>query len=498
MKQIRRIDWVVVVTAMFFAMGCSGSCGGCSSLEPIPGGFPSAKRTANAAQVRVTPTGLAKITADPAGLVGPLLGSATGGKIDFNIPASCSDPKICCVNNVPSATCGPIEIDLNRVGNEAPRLELVPQSGSSTVKVTIRARINTVMDFPISYSLLSCSGVGIHSGNGSIPDVTITADLALTQDGTSGNTRIAMNNVDLANFEDDDLDLGSCSFLNFAKGTIIGLFKSQLTGQLSSAVNDQVCKTCTTVADCGSEFATSCSADGVCIESGTTCLQETGLVGRLRAAGLFGSFSPGTTGAIDLYEALGGYATTDTNGISLGLRGGMQPAGAARDRCGPIGVEPAPVTIAQSPTFQGNARTDVAGNPTFDVAIGLSQNQLDQFAYAGYDGGFLCLTVGHQTVAQLTTDTLSLLSRSLGNLTGGTNAPMAVGLRPQSAPIITLGKNVFTDDGAGGMTLTEPLLDIKFNAMEIDFFASVDEQWIRVFTVVSDVHLPIGLQTSGT
>ncbi|HEY4177758.1 MAG TPA: hypothetical protein VGM90_13020, partial [Kofleriaceae bacterium] len=32
----------------------------------------------------------------------------------------------------------------------------------------------------------------------------------------------------------------------------------------------------------------------------------------------------------------------------------------------------------------------------------------------------------------------------------------------------------------------------------IDFFASVDEQWIRVFTVVSDVHLPIGLQTSGT
>jgi hypothetical protein len=43
----------------------------------------------------------------------------------------------------------------------------------------------------------------------------------------------------------------------------------------------------------------------------------------------------------------------------------------------------------------------------------------------------------------------------------------------------------------------EPLLDIKFTAMELDFFAAVDNQYIRVFTVVSDVHLPIGLQVGG-
>ena len=74
---------------------------------------------------------------------------------------------------------------------------------------------------------------------------------------------------------------------------------------------------------------------------------------------------------------------------------------------------------------------------------------------------------------------------------------MAVGLRPQSPPVITLGKNTFKDDGAGNQVLDQPLLDLKFTAMEIDFFASVDDQYVRVFTVVADVHLPIGLQVMG-
>ncbi|MEO8553931.1 MAG: hypothetical protein ABI678_28350, partial [Kofleriaceae bacterium] len=60
-------------------------------------------------------------------------------------------------------------------------------------------------------------------------------------------------------------------------------------------------------------------------------------------------------------------------------------------------------------------------------------------------------------------------------------------------PTISLGANTFMDDN-GTSKLVDPLLDIKFSALEIDFFASVDDQYVRVFTVVSDVHLPIGLQ----
>src|SRR5690606_14227682 len=164
------------------------------------------------------------------------------------------------------------------------------------------------------------------------------------------------------------------------------------------------------------------------------------------------------------------------------------------DRCGPGATPPAPVTIPQSQFSQGNTRPDT--NQPFDVGIGIHKSQLDELAYAGYDGGLFCLTIGASTVAQLSTDTIGLLSRSLGKLVEG-NSPMAIGLRPQSAPTITLGKNTFKDDGSGNMVLDVPLLDIGFKALEIDFFAMVDEQYIRVWTVVADVNLPIGLQTTG-
>src|SRR5205823_160768 len=159
------------------------------------------------------------------------------------------------------------------------------------------------------------------------------------------------------------------------------------------------------------------------------------------------------------YEVAGGYATSDNSGLALGLLGGMEPGGTPRDRCGPMATEPAAPSVAESQFFQGNTRPDTGD--AFDVAIGIHSSQLAQFAYAGYDGGRRCLTVGHGTGSQLSTDTIGLLSRSLGHLVE-TASPVAVGLRPQTPPVITLGKNTF--DGTG--KLTEALLDIKFTAME--------------------------------
>jgi hypothetical protein len=296
---------------------------------------------------------------------------------------------------------------------------------------------------------------------------------------------------------DEDVELTGgfgCQLADFGIGQFISVLTDTISDTLKSSVQDSVCKSCPSgdVGECGA-FATACT-DNVCME-GDTCLQELGLTGRARGTAVFGSFSPGTTGALDLYEVAGGYATTNSNGLALGLLGGMQPGGADRDRCGPPSTEPAPVAITPSTFFQGNTRPDTGA--TFDVGIGLHKSQLGQFAWAGYDGGLLCLTIGNGTVSQLTTDTLGLLSRSLGKLVE-TNSPMAIGLRPQSPPVITLGKNTFTTDGSGNRTLTEPLLDLEFTGLEIDFLAAVDDQYVRTFTVVADVDLPIGLDTGGT
>jgi MYXO-CTERM domain-containing protein len=489
-----RIDWFVVVSCLFLAVSCSGGgCGGCG-MEPIPGGFTAAKRHPNAGQVRVSQNGLAAISADPAALLGSL-GGGSNGVLSFNVPSSCGgSTPVCCPGGNPQANCGPLDIDLTLHPGDQPRLELHPQQGASTLNVTVRARLKTEMDIPVTIPIVGDCGVKVDTNPGSTPDVQIDLPIAFEQDGTAGTTRINVGSVSLSNLTSDDVALTGgfgCQVANFGLSAFLSLLTDQLTGVVQSTIQDQTCKACPSgdVAECGSPFATACTG-GVCQE-GNSCLQELGIDGRLRGSSLFASLSPGTTGALDLYEVAGGYATTNTNGIALGLLGGMEPGGAPRDRCGPMATEPTTAAIPQSSYFQGNTRPDTGA--TFDVAIGLHKSQLAQFAYAGYDGGLLCLTIGASTVSQLSTDTLSLLSRSLGNLVER-NAPMAVGLRPQSPPTITLGKNTFTTDGSGNAVLDEPLLDIKFTAMEIDFFAMVDQQYIRVFTVVSDVHLPVGLQ----
>jgi hypothetical protein len=489
-----RIDWFVVVLCLFFAVSCSGGgCGGCAGMEPIPGGFPAAKRHPNAGQVRVTRNALDTIQNNVASIIGPLAGGAMNGVVKFSLPPSCGgNPAICCPGGTATTNCGPIDIDLNG----ANRLALTPQAVNATngqLNVTLHAKVKTEQDLIISISGTDCD-VHIDTTAGSTPDMTVTTQIALTQDGTSGTTFVKAQNTSVS-LESADYSITPHSagdFLCFGSAFIpTSVIEGQLATQVENQINGQTCKKCPSgnVAECGSPFATGCNS-GVCQE-GNQCLQELGLDGRMKGSTLFATLSPGTTGALDLYEVAGGYSTTANNGVALGLLGGMEPGGTARDRCGPMATEPTTGSIPQSAFFQGNTRPD--NNQPFDLAIGLHKSQLAQFAYAGYDGGLLCLTIGHSTVSQLSTDTLSLLSRSLGKLVE-TNSPMAVGLRPQSPPEITLGKNTFTTDGMGNTTLSEPLLDIKFKAMEVDFFAQVDQQWIRVFTVVSDVHLPVGLQ----
>lgn len=489
----------VVCFVLAGGYGCGGGCGGCSSMEPIPGGFPAAKRHDNAGQIRVARTALDQIEANPAALVGNLLGTG-GGPLSFPVPGSCGgNPAVCCANNAPVPNCGPIDIDLVKQPGDDARLVLAPKPSGNVngeLDVTVRARVKTEMDLPVNAFGLTC-GIKIDSTVGAHKDLEIVVPVNLNQDGTAGTTRIAAGTVAINRLDNEDVAITgniACQLANFGTSFLLGTLKSTIANQIASSLNGATCKACASgdVGECASPFAATCDSN-VCKESNGDCVQELGLTGRLLGGSLFAGFSPGTTGALDLYEIIGGYATTNNNGVALGMLGGMEPAGAPRDRCGPSATEPATAAIPESVFFQGNTRPDT-GAP-FDVAIGIHKSQLAQFAFAGYDGGLLCLTVGKNVSAMLTTDTIGLLSRSLTHLVD-TAEPVAIGLRPQSPPDIVLGKNTFTTDGSGNTTLTEPLLDITFHQMEIDFFAAVDDQYIRIFTVVADVHLPIGLQVT--
>lgn len=483
-----RFPFTVIVSLLI--AGCSGD--GCSCVEPIPGGFPDDQRVDNAIQVRVSDRGLAAVEADPAGLLGGLIGgTGAPGVVEFPVPSSCGgDTEVCCPGGNPSPQCGPIEIDLNKQGNEADRLEINPVQGGNRIDVIVRARVRTAMDLPVTALGINCL-VEIDTTDAGNQSLTLTAQINLTEDANAGTTRVEVGTVAVTDFDDGDIAIKPGDFLcalgGLAIGTIKGEFISALEDGVAGAIEDQLCKACPSgdVAECG-PHADAC--DGNVCMTGGVCLQELGIAGRMRGPALLGSFSPGTQGAIDIYDVAGGYATTNQNGVALGLLGGAMPAAADRERCGPPGTAPAPVSIPQSTFFQGNQRPDT--NTPFDWAVGVHEHNLDMLAYAAYDGGLLCLNVGTRTVDLLTSETLAVLFPSFIDLLHGRVGQVVLGLRPQSPPVIELGLGTFTPGG----DIDVPLLDITFDDLEIDFFGQVDDQFIRLMTLTTDVHLPLNLE----
>jgi len=491
-------DVLLSVAAFFLIAGCSGN--GCSCVAPIPGGFPPAERVPNAVQVRVSDTGLAALEADPASLISGLVGTGMG--LTFDVPPACGandNPQICCDGtNMPQAQCGPIDIDLDEQPGDAPRLELNPVAGSSRLDVVVRARVKTAMPLPIKYDTgftVDCDVNIDTEKSGPNDDLLLTTQINFQQDADANTTYLDVGDVQVSQFDDGDLWLSGsilCDFANLLVGTFTDTLITTFQDAIRSTITDQLCKQCPSgdVNECGG-FADSCD-NGVCMKGGA-CYQELGITGRMAASALFGSASPGTRGAIDIYDVAGGYATTDNGGISLGLLGGALPGGKVRDRCGPPATPPADVNVPQSSYFTGNTRPDTGDS--FDFAVGLHKHNLDMFSYAAYEGGLLCLTIGTNTIDLLTSDTLAIAMPSLPDLLHGEVSQMFLGLRPQQPPDIVLGLGTFRDEG-GTQVIDEPLLDITMHNVDVDFFAQVDDQFIRVMTLNTDIHLPMNLQVT--
>jgi len=480
---------MAALAARVLVLAAISSCAGdgCSCTTPIPGGFPSTARVENAIQVRVSDSLFAKLEADPAALVAGVTGS---DELTFPIPASCGGTvDVCC--NV-QGPCGPLAVDVSAQDGDLPRLELDPVSGQAAIDLTLRARLATESPIVVGSGFLTCD-VTVDTTGGSSDDVTIRTRIAVPVGAGTNTTQVILQpqpgddeKVTLTDLETADFDLGLCGLVgNTVKSLLIDEIKKTLSDQLVAAVEEPTCKTCTTgiAADCG-DLADACT-DGVCMRGGS-CLQELGITGRLVAALAFADFAPGQAGAADLYEVAGGYTTSNSGGLSVGVLSGMLPAGAERDRCGPASVQPSAASIPASTIFQGNTRP---GGGAFDLALGIHQHVFDQLAWAFYEGGLLCIDVGTETVDLLTTDTIALVMPSLTDLLHGEVGRVTLGMRPQKPPTFTIGAGTADADG----NIIDPLLTIRLDDLDIDFYVVVDEQPIRIMVLNTDLTLPLNL-----
>lgn len=482
----RHFGAAVLVVAM---ASCSGD--GCACLGEVPGGFPDQARQQGAVQARLSESGLDVINASMSELSSLLLEG--DGPLEFPIPRDCaSDPKVCCY--VPDGSCR-LRFDIEERAGDLPRLYLEPLDGNR-VQLTIRARIRTASALPVHTTgplggQISCS-VYVDSTWSGYPHVTVRAVIALEDDSITGTLRGRVLSSTLAGITTGDVDISGGLLCGFGSTQdAADSMNAQLLARVPAAVEDLLCTTCGSEADCAPHGV--CGTDGVCYLPGTgnRCLQSFGVSGRLPAAAALGDLPTHGADAIDLYLTAGGGARTTGGGISVGVLAGARPArSVAVHDCVPPAPEPPISGIPDSAVLVGNSHP--RSGERFDLGIGIHRQFLEHAAWAAQQAGFLCLDVGPAQAPLLSAEALSILAPSLIDLTHGEDAPLYLLIRPQQPPSLSLGAGTIVD-GA----ITEPLIALSMREIEIDFYAFIDQQYARILTLRADLDVPIALDIDG-
>lgn len=495
---------------------CSGG-GGCSSCEgcgvqPIAGGYPIDDRIPNAAQVRLTSSGIDFIEDNVSSIVSTFVPEG----LDFAIPRTSQSIGIGDVTICPSSNCNAhIEID-SLVLNPAD-----PNQLQAHLRVILDSRAPDGSRAPVRVDVpgRNCD-MDINTRRGSNPFIGAIASLRLagtTQAARAGYTRVVIESVDLApgeGIENDDLDIdpAPCSGigcldpgafcgiadLGFVKDFLIDQITDQISGILSETLDEQLCQTrgefgCPT----GTFSVPDENPDSVCRfenNANAECVPILlGMDGEGDLGGaLLGGFSPGTHAYAQFLLAAGGDGQAVNQGMTIDFFGGFRGTDRtftqtpAHHSCVPA-IDPPPLpTIPQLAAFRGNV---IPGTTTeAHVGIGIAEAYLDHAAYGMFDSGMLCLGAGTRLSQQLSTGLVSALIMSLKGLTfPNGNSPLTIALRPQAPPDVTLG--------AG--TEADPLVQLSMNQLQIDFYVWSTERYVRFMTFQTDLSIGIDLTVEG-
>ncbi len=508
MRAIRGWSWARLagLLAIFFALAhcdsSGGGCGGCDAcgMTEIPGGFPANQRIENGIQVRLSEHGLGFVEQNAAGIVGDLM--PTG--LEFDVPPQCGIDTgflgividFCGQDQAGVCTADQPPCNLQM---EIVNMVLTPEDPPGDV-LDVQLHMNIWSTAPMkTHGGVSCN-IDIDTRLDDTPYVTVATKVVFEIDPTSGRTTFRLTSdpsdpsaplMTIADIEDDDIDISggfTCWVVEvFAEGMIV----DQITGMVDGMVEpmlESLCAPC----DLGQQCPQLSSCDGtVCQEdSGNGCVAGLGMEGRMDLGALMASIAPGLQANMDILAWMGGYATTNNDGVSLGMHGGaLSPE---HNDCvpqrDPPDLTPAPVSTA----FQGNTRpTD---NVPYDVGIGIHKKYLDAVGYAVYDSGTLCLDMGPNESTFLTSGTFAIMIPSIYEISHDDETPMVLAVRPQNPLTFELSvPDITQDTESGEYTINTPLMTIRSEQFAIDFFALIDYRYVRLFRLNGDLVIPMAL-----
>jgi hypothetical protein len=506
----------LTVSLVFLVFACSGGgCGGCAGcgILPIPGAFPLAARIPNAAQIRLSSSGITFIEDNIDGIVGSFL----AGGLDFPVPEVSGSQTIVIIT-MRYTVCPAGRTPPCTVHAEISDLELTPV-GPNQLHAVIQMRLWSSDGSPGGGAVsplfvdtnLGDLNVTLDTRMGSRDFVAFETDITFateTEPARNGYTRIdvgSITEVGGQGIEDDDIDISSgggigggfLSFIaNLLRGTIVGLLRDQLSGLTDGLVGDNLCTQAGPTGCPTGTFADGPGETAICrfgMAATDRCVPMLlGTDGRGDLGEAFlGGFSPGTHAPVQFVLASGGDGEAVMDGMSLFMVGGFQSwnrdftVTPGHNACVPTLPAPPLPTVNRASAFRGNT---IPGTATeTHVGIGLSEDYLDYAGYGMFDAGALCIGTGTRLSQQLSTGLVSALVGSLESLAFPIeDAPLAIALRPQQPPDFEIG----TASGA-------PLLNITLPELQMDFYVWTTERYVRFMTYQTDLEIAINLAVEG-
>ncbi len=339
---------------------------------------------------------------------------------------------------------------------------------STDLSLDIKFAINTRWDDLLSLEVVNVGNAQACSGSTMPPNCIDPNDMLIVNEGCSA------------------LNIAS---LNAVKTLLINQLTTSLKTQITAALAKANCAKCGPLNVCPSFMgATStCEPDaGACLDDlDLKCVPALlGAEGRLEVGQALGALGAPAGAAIELSFGAGGSAEANSTGLTAGLRGGAREVVVAD--CVAPATRPAPPMLPL-PNF------DLDAPGPYDVGLSVSGQMISEVLFRAQQSGALCLELGQETVSALESSLLATLVPSLGLLTEGKNVPLRIVIRPVNPPTAVVGEGTFDVNGVP----LNPLVRLKWQGLEIDAYALLDDRQARLFTVSADLSLPLGVTLDG-
>ncbi len=345
--------------------------------------------------------------------------------------------------------------------------------------------------------------------------------------------------------------IGACDDVQFISGIaqpLVNILRPLIQRQLQKMIDDQSCVPC--AADnnntCygGTGWSASCNTgrgtSGICeyenssgAGPGGSCVSKIlGTQGHMAIGSTLGVLGVDPDATMDIYLAAGGAqspvesanqnnADCAVNGtwssndcprvpeqaLALGLIGGTHfvPSDAAGDPspCVPARHWTVPTQIPQEINFTAEYPNlpDIARPADASkilLGLGISEPFVNKLFFDVYSSGGLCLNLSSSFSSFLSTGLFKTFLPSLGELTHGQDAPMLIAFRPKEEPRVRIGRNTTKNDPKLGKIPDDPVVTISMPDVHLDFYAFIEDRYVRLFTLRTSLDLPLSLEIDPT